>query len=133
MSDVDEREWYFGSGATCHMSRCAEGFVKQQQMSHPVGTANNGCMMSVAKGVMNLQLEEGPIEVKNVLQIPELATNLLSVSKICEKGLSVVFSADQCEVRGNNGNVIASGTQIGGLYRLNRKAEQLMLTFCSEV
>nr|XP_029718051.1 uncharacterized protein LOC115260865 [Aedes albopictus] len=50
MGEVSGEEWYFDSGATCHMSRSGNGFVKQQHMAHPVGTANNGNMMSVAKG-----------------------------------------------------------------------------------
>lgn len=128
MGEVSDKEWYFDSGATCHMSRSGDGFVEQHRMAHPVATANNGSMMSVAKGLVKLDLSEGPIEVKEVLQIPELATNLLSISKICQKGLKVVFDADKCEVREHDGIVIASGTQSGGLYKLNRKHEQAMLT-----
>ena len=72
------------------MSRSAASFVKQQHIPHPVGTAN-GFKMSEAKGKVSLQLEEDPVEVQQVPQIPELTTNLFSVSKMCEKGLSMVL------------------------------------------
>lgn len=78
-------------------------------------------MKSTSKGLVKLELQEGSIEVQDVLQVPDLATNLSSVSRICKKGLSVIFTAETWEVRDEDGDVIASGMETGGLYRLNTK------------
>lgn len=76
-------EWYFDSGATSQMAKSNEGFVEEHEMPHPVGTANNGSMVSVARGVVRLELTEGPIEVYVVLRIPELTINLFSDAVRC--------------------------------------------------
>ncbi|XP_055543331.1 uncharacterized protein LOC129728884 [Wyeomyia smithii] len=103
--EVDE--WYFDSAASSHMTRTDEGFKKQEVSVNSVDTANN--------------LKEGSIKVQGVVLVPDLATSLLSISKICKKGLTVVFTATECEVLDEVGAVIASGTEEDGLYRLNQR------------
>lgn len=63
--------WFFDSGATSHMTWTQEGFVKQMDWIHPINTAGSQRIKSVAKGTVNLELDEGPIEVKEVLMVPE--------------------------------------------------------------
>lgn len=116
-----EDAWYFDSAASSHMTRTWENFHKQEDQKHAIETANSQSISSVAKGLVMLELEEGPTEIHDVLQVPGLATNLLSVNKICKKGLTMVFDAEKCEVLNREGYVIASGTAVDGLYRLNQK------------
>ena len=52
---------------------------------------------------------------------------------MCQKGLTVVFDAEHCEVRESDGNVIASGTHVGGMYRLNRSADESLLTMNTQI
>ncbi|KAG5889226.1 hypothetical protein JTB14_006362 [Gonioctena quinquepunctata] len=56
--------------------------------------------------------------------IPGLPTNLLSVSKLISKGYVVIFYKDRCRLLDNNVNisVIATATNVGGIYRLNTSA-----------
>lgn len=91
---------------------------------HPINTAGSQRIKSVAKGTVNLELDEGPIEVKEVFMVPELSTNLLSISKICEKNMTVLLKNDGCEVRDENGNIVVSGIQEDGMYKLPTKRIQ---------
>ncbi|XP_055613147.1 uncharacterized protein LOC129759663 [Uranotaenia lowii] len=93
--------------ASCHMARSTANFKRLETYEQSVDTANNQSMMSDAKGLVNLELAEGPIEFRDVVLVPDLATNLLSIG---------------CKVEDDdNGAIIASGTEVDGLYKLNRK------------
>lgn len=59
------------------------------QLSFSINAANDTNASVISKGVVNL-----PLEVRqdvDVLYAPDLALNLLSVSKICHSGYQVTF------------------------------------------
>jgi hypothetical protein len=58
---------------------------------------------------------------KDVLYVPKLQSNLLSVSKIVEGGLNNQFGALGCLVKTQNGQTQAIASQDGNLYRLRFK------------
>lgn len=76
------------------------------------------------QGVVNLHCFDRPVDVQDVLEVPELAANVLSVSKICSKAFTVVFLADHCEVLRSVscGTVVISrcGTDLQNLYCLKQ-------------
>lgn len=120
MGDVMTKEWYFDSGATSHMARSDQNFTNEVPMNHGVGTANSSSMMTVAKGSVLLNTSEGEVNVDEVLKIPELATNLLSVSAICKRGNKMVFTANKCEVWSTDGELVVTGVEDGWTDRRNR-------------
>nr|XP_029725279.1 uncharacterized protein LOC115265158 [Aedes albopictus] len=115
IGNVKTSEWYFDSGATCHMARAEQRFIDEEAMNHDVGTANNSSMKAIAKGSVSLNGSEGCVNVGSVLKIPDLATNLLSVSTICKRGHKMIFTADKCEVWDEDGELIITGVEDGGL------------------
>ncbi|XP_062557938.1 uncharacterized protein LOC134222804 [Armigeres subalbatus] len=114
------------------MTRSEEGFKKQERIVNSIDTANNQSIKLVAKGLVELDIEEGSIKVQDVLL--DLVTNLLSISKICKQGMKIVFTSTKCEVVDNEDGIIASGTEEDGLCRLNlKKAEHSFLTVDSNI
>lgn len=79
---------------------------------------HHSSMTAIARETVGLPSKDGVIDVHDVLKIPDIATNLLSVSSICKRGHKVIFTADKCEVRDEGGKLVVSGTEEGGLYRL---------------
>ena len=79
----------------------------------------------VAKGDVTIAADVGGepslLNVQEILCVPDLAMNLLSVHKICGHDHRVVFSMDGCEVHNSVGDLIAVGKQDGGLYKLCRQ------------
>ena len=61
------------------------------------------------------------LRFKDVLYVPKLQSNLLSVSKIVEGGLNVQFGALGCSVKTQNGETQAIASQDGKLFRLRCK------------
>jgi hypothetical protein len=77
-------------------------------------------------------------EVKNVtldntLHVPDLRTNLLSVSKIADKGCEILFKKNHALVFGADGNVklmeIESGTCTSRVYQETRRLLQVTTIF----
>ncbi|GBP23596.1 hypothetical protein EVAR_80212_1 [Eumeta japonica] len=57
----------------------------------------------------------------------KLATNLISVSKLIEKGNRVYFNKDGCLIYNRDGDLVATATLLNGVYRLNMQ-ERLIAT-----
>jgi hypothetical protein len=63
-------------------------------------------------------------QVSDVIYVPQLSTNLLSVSRMVEKGLVVTFSTGECKIYHQNdysihGDAKATATNVGGIYKLD--------------
>lgn len=78
------------------------------------------------KGTTTIEPNEIPITVKNVLHVPKLAVNLLSVSQIVENGNSVIFNKNGCTIKNADDQVIAKCAQTGGVYRLQGEKKCLL-------
>jgi hypothetical protein len=58
------------------------------------------------------------IRIKDVLHVPKLHANLLSVSKILSSGCKVQFNMNECIVRAFDGEVIVIALRDGNLYQV---------------
>ena len=58
-------------------------------------------------------------KLNDVLYVPKLSYNLLSVSKVTESGKTISFSNDGSQITGKNQKLIATAAKIGNLYHLN--------------
>jgi hypothetical protein len=73
-------------------------------------------------GVICVNLPNGQMkQFHNVLYVPGIKKNLISVSTITDQNLNVEFMQSKCFVKDiqNHYKVIATGTRIGGLYKLD--------------
>lgn len=98
----EEDAWFFDSAASSHMMRRWGNFSRQPDLVNSIDTTNNP---SIALGA----------------KIPNLATNLLSVNKMCKKGLTMAFNTERCKVMDKRGHVIASESAVDGLYCVYQK------------
>ncbi|XP_055590794.1 uncharacterized protein LOC129742874 [Uranotaenia lowii] len=115
-------EWIFDSGATTHLCRNRSVMQEATSMSGSNNVANNSVVPVVAKGSVKLDADcdgkKCELSISNVLCVPELAINLMSVSKICSNGYQVVFNKESCKVLSPEKEIVAIGKKTGGLYKL---------------
>ncbi|XP_038111627.1 uncharacterized protein LOC119767327 [Culex quinquefasciatus] len=122
-------DWFFDSGASRHLTRTKSLLHDVQRANGKMVAANKEGMQVVAKGTAVINTTCGEeINVTDVQLIPGLAANLLSVSKIVDKGYTVVFRRNGCEVLDEEGICVATGSRSDGLFKLEQ--EKLRVLTC---
>lgn len=120
-------DWHVDSGASNHMTNNNESLLNEKPVAHKAITiADNNKMSVVSVGDLELSIANGNDEkyvtIKNVEYVPNLCTNLLSVSQMALNGKRVVFNKNYCNIIDNGTNrVVATASLVDGLYKLNCK------------
>lgn len=126
--------WLLDSGASMHMTsrndwmyNVTEPTVKQ------VTVANREPLAVKGVGCINIQTSQADmIQIKNVLYVPGLAANLLSVSTIVESGHNVTFTRNGCEIQNSKNEVVCTATLSNKLYVMDTSSEVVHLTSSSQ-
>ena len=131
-------DWYIDSGASSHMCNNLKFFTKiQMGTNHPVELPDGRDIFAsgIGKGIIPCINEKGEIQeivTKNVLYVPELDTNLLSVRKLTSLGFKVNFSGTDCTICEETTIIATGSTDHSNLYRLNTK-EKLYKVMCNNM
>lgn len=116
-------QWVIDSGATSHMCYQRELFVDLEEIPpYNIKMGDSSNVKGNGKGTVNIQIlvHNKPVSctLKNVLFVPMLSYNLLSVSVMARAGLKVVFENKSCSVIQNE-KCIAQGSLRDMHYYLN--------------
>ncbi|KAJ6640390.1 Retrovirus-related Pol polyprotein from transposon TNT 1-94, partial [Pseudolycoriella hygida] len=122
---VDENNWAFDSGATWNMT------MRDDWLSSRLPkllVANNSSMNVESAGRVMVNVDRNDehcaVPINDVLFVPDLTINLLSISQIVKKGHTVVFKNSGCTVFDKDGNSLVTGRHEQGLFLLNLTEEQ---------
>lgn len=119
---VCEQDWIVDSGASAHMCGDENSFSELEIGSFgDIVVANGDKIRATGKGKVNLSTGYGKnglnLNLEEVLLVPGLESNLISVKRIANKGLCVSFKGDNCYLKGDFGTrLIAANSD--GLYKL---------------
>ena len=118
--------WILDSGATCHMCNSASQFTNLQTLTDSLTvTLGDGHMLqATGRGDVILQMKlphakSQECTLHNVLFVPGLAYNLLSVTSAAKKDKITTFYDLRCEIRDTKSRLIACGHREGSLYYLD--------------
>ena len=127
-ASTDKKEantWIIDSGASQHMSWCKErmGNFREFAVPEKVRLGDNRVVLAQGTGSVWVKVEvEGkwkPVELAEVLFVPDLAKNLLSISAIVKRNLSVVFNEDKCLILNSDGETLGLGRKDRKLFILD--------------
>jgi hypothetical protein len=94
----EEDDWFLDSGASSHITgneRLVSNITTSAVPS--IRTANGQVLPVTAKGNVTIQEVTGEIKsIRNVLYVPGVRSNLLSVGKFADLGHVVLFNSTQC-------------------------------------
>ena len=122
-SDKQKGLWIIDSGASQHMTHdknSLSDFVEFDQPSKII-LGDNHSIRAFGKGTYRLTTDIGgqpqKIALYDVLYLPDLRRNLLSVRTMTNRGANVEFVANKCEIS-RNSKVLGIGEMTGKLYFL---------------
>lgn len=127
-SSNEQRAWIVDSGATSHMCRDKKSFSALYQSEDPVDVVlgDGRTLSAVGRGNVELDmvLPNGKVKsctLYDVLYVPDLSYNLVSVAKASQKGKVVKFTKSACYILDKQHRMFAKATKVGGLYKLDYK------------
>ena len=125
------RSWIVDSGAMSHMCTSRELFndCNELQKIEKVTVGDGRLLKVVGRGTVGLlmRLPGGKVQrcvLQDVLHVPDLAYNLVSVSKASERGKLTEFDGVDCRFKNSDGKVVAMGTRCGSLYFLDCQSSE---------
>lgn len=130
----DRNDWYIDSGASRHMTMRDDWMDETAKYGlSSIRAANNEQMEVNCSGKVifdaDVNGKRERVEFQDVLCVPNLTANLLSVSEITNKGKSVLFTSTGCVIKDADGQLLGTGSLIDGLYRLNGKSNIALAAF----
>ncbi len=129
----DITKWIIDSGATSHMCHDKQSFVNLKSLHPPVKVSiGDGRVLEAhGKGSVHLSVvvsNDGNTRnchLQDVLHVPDLDYNLVSVSKAGKAGKVSRFDGKHCEIMTEDGVIVATGVCEGSLYCLALEEEHV--------
>jgi transposase InsO family protein len=113
--------WVIDSGASRHQCADRQAFsvFKEHSSTTTIGNGTKLDVRGIGKVVVKFSDDKDvphDVTLQNVLFVPDMAANLISVSALFDAGASVIFSATQCTIKGKSGKIITSAQRRGNMY-----------------
>nr|KYP43166.1 Retrovirus-related Pol polyprotein from transposon TNT 1-94 [Cajanus cajan] len=94
--------WYLDSGCSNHMAKDANIFKDiDESVKVKVRIGNDTIVESKGKGTVMVETKKGTRLITDVLLVPNLKENLLSIGQMMEKGYTLHFKGDTCKIYDN--------------------------------
>lgn len=120
--------WYVDSGASAHLTKDESWIKDPKSYTGSVKVADDNILNVKSRGDVNLNIMVGKdnssITVRDVLYVPGVSENLLSVSQIVRKGNRVIFDSTGCKIFNSDNMIIATASLVDGMYILNMPANE---------
>ena len=136
--DTNTDSWLLDSGASQHMCNNKELFSNLVNIctSVKVEVGDGRSLTAVGQGsvVLKVNLPNNKVETRilnNVLYVPDLAYNLISVSQVTLGGKVTNFYENSCKILNKKSKLLAVGKKLGKLYVLD--CFQKAVAQCSNV
>ncbi len=116
--------WYVDLGASNHMTYHGEWFRDVKNLEKPgyVETGDDTAHPIVHIGNVPLVMQDGKMKyLFDVLHVPNIAKNLVSVGQMIKQGLQVQFNPDGCYVEDfkDKCRLVAKGKRVGRMFTLD--------------
>jgi len=95
--------WMADTGASSHMVRSKHFLMEIEPCNVPIQVGNGEKVIAKEKGTIKLQVDNGDqgltITLKNVLYVPELIINIISLTKVIDLGFEVISDRKQIAIK----------------------------------
>jgi transposase InsO family protein len=125
-SSIESSEnWLIDSGCTNHMTHNKDLFRELSNANSTKVRVGNGNYIAVkGKGTIAISTYSGTKLISDVLYVPEIDQNLLSVGQLIERGYKVLFENESCLIKDSDGKDIFKVKMRGKSFALNPLEEE---------
>lgn len=126
--EIDSTEWILDSGASSHMVNNKSKIRNWKENISEIGTAKENERM-LSYGIGNIETKNCTLE--EVIYVPNLSKNLLSVNKITQHGGKVIFENEKVQVYKDQNKIMEGKRNEKGLYVVeltDNKEEKALLS-----
>ena len=97
---AEDTSWYLDSGCSTHMTGKKDWFVKMSESTHgQIKFADNNSLLAEGMGRVVLSADSGRrVLLEDVLYVPGLKTNLLSLGQLLQKGYHITMQNNQLSI-----------------------------------
>ena len=125
MSYEASENWLIDSGYTNHMTHDKELFKELKSTeSKKVGIGNGEYIAVKGKGTIAIASCSGTKLITDVLYVPDIVQNLLSVGQLIEKGFKVIFMEKVCVIEDATCQKMFEVKMVGRSFSLNPMQEE---------
>lgn len=122
----NKTDWYIDSGASVHLTANVDWITSRyRKVQQEIMVANQETVSVTCAGdvkiVTSVKGSEFEINIEDVYCVPNLTTNLISVSRLIQNGNKVHFTDDSCHIYNKKRELVATASLINGVYKLNLK------------
>ena len=126
---------YADSGATTHILNNPGKVSKLKTYKGGdllyVGNGDSLDITHIGEG--DIYTENGKLKLKNVLIVPDIKKNLLSIGQLTQdNACNIIFSTNNFVVKDLQGKVIVKGIKKGGLYALDERKNEVFAAFTNK-
>jgi len=120
-SSYKDNRWCLDSGSTSHICHSENVFVDVAKVGREkLCLASDASADIEARGIVQLNVSDGStnrtVNLEETLLVPNLRTNLISVSRITDRDCEVIFRKNEAIVNDSNGSTRMVADRIGSLY-----------------
>ncbi|KAL5787692.1 hypothetical protein ACOSP7_004641 [Xanthoceras sorbifolium] len=112
--------WYIDSGCTNHMAWDLSLFTNMESNDRTsIKLGIREVVKFAGRGTISISTPNSVKLIDNVLLVPELDQNLLSVAQLLRKCYSISFKNGRCNIVDENGNEVVKVPMRGNSFPLN--------------
>lgn len=112
-----EKTWIIDWGATCDMTPIKSIFEATRPTKSTVRVASGEVLKATSIGRIRINIDGQLIHMEEVLYVPRLDANLLSISTLDRRGLNILFTKGGVETRSGS-TLVTAGIMKGRMYLL---------------
>jgi len=125
VSNVSTEAWLIDSGCTNHMTHDKELFKDLKPTGvTKVRIGHGGYIPAKGMGTITIETQSGTKAIFDVLYVPDLDQNLLSVGQLLEKGFKLYFEDKHCLIKEASGHDLFKVKMRGKSFSLNPLEEE---------
>lgn len=125
---ADSNGWYLDSGASSHMTPNESIMINKKTANiNEIIAANSSRMPVKSAGNAVLHYQGNEIKVYDIMHVPDLTVNLLSIFKMVSKGNTIIFDESGCSIYNKNDEQVAHVKPLNGVYKLQAETAKCMI------